>query len=283
MLTVHKKEVKTTLTQVKMPEGLTRVCRERGVLTLVKFYYQLKTLTIEGFIPKGKALPMIQKKYPQSTSQVYVKLKKLSELGFVRINRTGYSLVSYDSLFKSLGYTRSYKRTKTNQVRHNNFKLQKFSTSELEYCYDELDQIEVIKSLQKQAYRIKSSKVTMPNIRNDYVDMNKGSRLVYFPNIKGTLEERGIQCMNLFMVKDVNTDITLSCSGVARCLGFRSSNSGWRWETILFRPIKRCVLVIKELNKFLGTQMLKSLTHLSPNFFYDEYSGGIYYRLSNQF
>jgi len=261
---------------LKFPHGLTKVCREKKLLTLVKFWYQLKKQSTNGYLSKG-SLSSLNCHH----SQFWPKLKKLSQLGYIRLYKNGYALVSYDCLWKSLGYTYSFKRKEETIERRNNFRILKVSDTEIDYVWDELDRLLVFNSFKRQEKATSTVTTTMPKYTKEYI--NGSLNHVYSVIIDGSIEQKAESALNLFKFKNANLDVSLSCKGFARILGYKSSYSGHLHQHKFYEPVKRCVKVITEWNDYFGKETVKQLRSLHHRpFFYDKSSGGIYLQLCNQ-
>jgi len=261
---------------VKLPYGLTKVCREKKLLTLVKFWYKLKTQAKNGCLVKGSLIHVSD----ESLSQIYSKLKKLQQLGLLRPYKKGYLICSYDSLWKYLGYSYSFKRKGEKRERRNNFRILKVPSSELDYAWDELDRLLIFDSLKKQEKAISTVKASMPKYTQEYV--NGSLNHVYSVIIAGTIEEKAISALNLFQLNNVNQDVTLSSKGVSKVLGYRSSYSGYTHLQKFYNPVLRCIKICSEWNDFFGKETAKQLrSKFHKPFFYDKMSGGVYLRISS--
>lgn len=260
---------------LKFPHGLTKVCRERKLLTLVKFWYVLKAQSTNGYFPKGSLSNL------DCNSQLWPNLRKLVKFGFIRPYKNGYALVSYDKLWKCLGYTYSFKRKGFTLERRNNFRILKAPSTEIDFVWEELDRLLVNDCFKKQEKAVSTVLTTMPKYTKEYI--NGSLNHVYSVTMDGTMEEKACSALNLFQSQKVNLDVSLSCKGFARILGFKSSYSGHKHQHQFYEPVKRCVKVITEWNDLMGIEAVKQLRKLYHRpFFYDKSSGGIYLTLCNQ-
>lgn len=69
----------------------------------VLFWYQIKSINIHGSLPHKDYFKRIESATGLSISQVYNKVNRLIELGWLRKRRTDYSLCSYDLLWSYFG------------------------------------------------------------------------------------------------------------------------------------------------------------------------------------
>jgi len=192
---------------VKVPEGMIKQSNSNGTTHLIKLWYNLKSNKNSGHYI---TLKEIQDCTNESFSSIYKKITKMIELKWINKDSNGFKLISYDKLFKLLGYNMAIKKCKKG-FRAGTFKIFKIAIQNfLENIYIE----EIKLNFQKQKYRVRK-KLTQKRVKVDTTNR-------------------------------VNKDITLSVRGVSRILGYKSASTGYKIEkqlekskliTIIRRPI----------------------------------------------
>lgn len=194
---------------LKVPPGAYKKANEMGILNEFLFYYSLKSINIEGCFPRG-SIVLISEKVGVSIITVKRNLKKLEVLGWLVKNGTSRNLVSYDHVFKSLGY--DLDSLKLFRVSTDNFRDNLF-VKEIENNFKSQEAAIVNKHIAKIADTEKTSSTLNKTLRKNF----NRSRELYW-QIKNIRKER--------YLGKVNYDVTLSCAGLSRLFGYSSSMQG---------------------------------------------------------
>jgi len=271
---------------LKVPEGLIRKANEEKILNDVIFYYQLKSLTIEGHFKKNGLIRLVQSKFRISESSIWRKVKKLVELGYLIKSKEGYSLIRYDAFFKSLHYdiavctkSKSIFGTMVRYKRRGSFKIFKILVQNLDNFLSYIAYEEIKLNFQKQEYNICKSS-------NNLSLLIPKKKLNYYQYINKLLQ---MKLQNHYIktkmkhqfINFINTDVTLSCLGLSKLLGFLSSRSGYLIEKNLVKlgliDIQKR-LVLYETNPFMFRK--SGLGDVCNNFLCKQ--SLIYYNLPNK-
>ena len=150
-------------TYLKVPEGLIRKANEFGFLSDVIFFYQLKSLNIEGELIKGQIETSLNKNFNYSYSSIWRKIKSLLDYGWLRPEQNCYKIISYDLFFNKLGYKFEKKINikfdskaikKDNKLTKPLFKIYKIKTSKLPYFFENCVYEDIKLNFKKQAFVI---------------------------------------------------------------------------------------------------------------------------------
>jgi len=273
---------------LKVPEGIVRKANEVGVLSNLLFYYKLKSIKIDGFFKIETAIKEIQAYTKLSIPNIYKQINALRYLKWIKKDKTGYSIINYDSLFEKMGYSVELKEIgDTGAFRKGTFKIFKVLSAHLDKFITYIAYEEIKLSLNRQRYRLKKKlgqdsrfDALIQKQKMEFKLWNDGfwSSLTKFESIKEQINRY------LGDNKSINLDITLSTRGISRILGFKSSSKGYRIEKELeklklIQIIKRNIVFdntydFNVLRRFLG------LRALSDSFKYK--NSVIYYTLSNK-
>ena len=196
--------------KLKIPDGIHCAARELRLHNDLIFYYELKCLNVSGGFPKAKIIQYIQGRYSYSQSAIYKKLSRLLKLGWIRSHVKHYSLCKYEVVFQSLGL--SELKIRSGDV----FKTIYHPRHNPQPCSvkELILLVEIRSNLYKQEKKIKS------------LDRDSHTKK-----------------------QNINPVATLSCEGVARLLGYKTSTQGWHIE----QQLLRCGLItIKNRTLFRG-------------------------------
>ena len=215
---------------LKIPEDLFRLANKQKILQDVIFYYHVKSLNVEGALPFGKIIFLICSRFTMSESSTRRKLKQLLNLGFIKKYKQSYSLVSYNTLWKTVGLD-----LKQRGNRRGKFKIFRISPKDLPLFFERVSQEEIVWNLFKQQYRV-------------YEQFCKGLNVhKSTPKVQGVVfSELPIAAqIDAYLNKtDVrNLDVTLSCLGVAKLMGCKTAAFGCllqkRLEKLRFIHVER--------------------------------------------
>lgn len=194
--------LRSPLSQLKVPEQLFKKANERGLFSLLQYWYKLKCLNIEGYF-KGNYTSFIAQKLNISIKTAYAIIAKMIELKWIVKQSNGISLVKYDLLWKHFDLVRSYT---------SKFKIFKVQST-LKYFVEYVAAEEIRLNLQRQNY-VLDKKINKLNAKLK-VTLDADKKLIE--------SELGI----LY-------DVTLSCRGIARLLGFKSPSIAYKLEQSLY-------------------------------------------------
>lgn len=220
------------LEHIKIPEGLVRKARQQGVYRTIMFWYKLKPIYKLGRFSKKDFYQTVHQYYQISDSNIRLHLNKLIELGLIKVSKEFYQLISYDKLFTHFNYDLSYKRVNKRILRKGNFAIDKVDLTDISVLEDRIDCGEIKLNIRRQEHKIKAvSKKTMPNIPKKETIISNG------PRSKCSFDGSSIEISKtaLLKVKDhfivtnnqqkVNIIIGISCKGIAKLLGYKSTKS----------------------------------------------------------
>lgn len=246
---------------IKIPLGGIKAANELGILKDVEFFYQLKVINEEGFFRKNHIVHEVQKRYKFAQSSIWRKLKRLQKLGLVRKNRTGYRLVSYNTLFEILKFDMTYNYCRK---RKGKFRILKLGLNKIDQMILYVAKDEIEANLNKQAYvvyrRIRKQDRFKELLRKERTQSiietinalyNTIDKVEYQKEIENSREIEKFAELNAKRDYDEtlpNLDITLSTGGVARLLGFQASSKGHQ--------------ILKSLNDLNLVQSLKRELYL---------------------
>jgi hypothetical protein len=279
-------------TYLKVPEGLIKKSNQFGFLPDVIFWYQLKSLNIEGKLIKGKIETLLFKKFGYSHSSTWRKIKNLVDYGWLRPDKNEYKIISYQLFFCKLGYKFEEKidiKGYNNVIKNYKplFKINKIEVSKLPYFFEYCAYQDIKFNFQKQAY------VILRQIKK-----NPGNPIYQSIIQKKILEKvklsdiNSFDLINQFIIesrkeetwkKTSDFDITLSCQGLSKLLGYSSSYTGHAIQQRLdylglIKVEKRKVLM--ETTDFFALPLYRKYKTKSPNFVYN--NGMLFYFNTNK-
>ena len=187
---------------IKVPEGCRRASCAAGLESEVIIFFKLKSIRVDGFFKTGINLSQITSKLDTTERTVRRWFTKLEECGFAYRNDNGIGLISYDRLYTRLGYDMSIKRNRNGKTRVGSFKIYKIDALDVKHIGSAITAEEIRLNQSRQEYMIKMKHLPMPSKQPDTNIGNKCER-------------------------------SISCSGVAKLLGYKSSSSGHKAESLL--------------------------------------------------
>lgn len=204
---------------IKILKGSYKVANENGILDEFLFYYELKGLRIDGFFKRG-TIQNYSEQLGRSKGNIYSKLTKLVNAGFIRKGRKGHQLISYDDFWKKLGFDLSerinFKVIKIRTVKGTEFKYELFS-NEIDYN---------LKSQEKRAIKGHIYKEAERNPDTDIMPSKISRSLKKKFSHKLALRKQYLDIRGSMNYTDVNYDFSLSCQGVANLFGYGSAMQG---------------------------------------------------------
>lgn len=219
---------------IKIPSGGYKKARAIGVLNELCFYYRCKVVVDQhGFIPKGKIVPTL-KSLMLSDGAIWNHIRKAIECGFIKKNKQGYRLVSYDQVFSILGYDMTIVKG-----RKGTFKIHKVSVKHIDQIKSWIAFVDIRDNLKTQvinAWRnlksdsryqytvpktripLSHKKAILDDIAEDYVHMVKlNDQAIYTNQLQ---DDYGHEQTHF-----CNADITLSLKGIGKLLGLTNTSS----------------------------------------------------------
>jgi len=290
-------------TFLKVPEGIVKRANQLGIWVDVVFYYQLKSLTIEGILRKGEIEPILVSRFNLTRPSIWRKLKRLVDLGLVKKEKDFYKLYNYDKLFHVLGYwlgKKTYYKNEKRVSRLGRFKIWHISVDCLSNFLEYITRQEIELNYKRQLYKI-SQTLKQDDFLLDLIPKNKLkvslTKTKSLDFIKDQLNindlvEKSIKAKTIsyneakigedYYSKQSNIDLTLSCSGLARLLGFKSAASGYKLEQRLkelgLLIIKKRKILI-EKNPLFANQLYEKVKNIRNYVLADNQ---LYYYLPNQ-
>lgn len=218
------------LEYIKVPEGIMLKSRNLGIWKSIIFWYKIKPIYQTGsFLRKG-FIDIVQEFYDISKANIYLHLSVLKGLGLIKQDKLYYKLVSYDQLFKRLGY--DLKLYKTNRkLRKGNFAIDKVEVEDLDILEDRIDCGEIKLNLRRQEYKLKKvSPGSMSNILESHLKTTGKQQTIVFDGSNIELSKSLLLNVKDRLTISHNQDkifmvMGLSCKGLCRILGYKSTKS----------------------------------------------------------
>jgi hypothetical protein len=228
---------------LKIPEGLSKRARGKNIWTVVESYYNLKVFNTEGCFHKTKIIQIFSSIFPISTAGAWRRIKEMVDHGVLRKEGDHYSLISYDRLFEKLGYDLSWNQKGR---RRGSFRIIKISTKFIKafLLYVALEELRLNLDRQRRNVKRMANRLSIPikNLEKIHIDakiniLNDLQSLAYI-DLRGKRNSKPVN----------NPDVTISCKGFSRLMGYVSSAAGWGLlrkmeENGLIRIVKRQILV----------------------------------------
>ncbi|NCU26101.1 hypothetical protein EOM86_05185 [Candidatus Nomurabacteria bacterium] len=180
---------------LKIPEGCIKRANDLGIKAQVIAFFRMKTLNEHGFIRLGE-IPVAALYLGISDRTLRRWLDQCQRVGLIYRDGGGYGLISYDGLFRKLGYDMSPKTTRSGRSRAGRFKIFKINAQHRDKLLAIIAREEAALNMSRQEYAI-NRKLTQKHKSGNV---------------------------------NVNRSVSLSCSGLARLLGYSSPSTGHRLE-----------------------------------------------------
>lgn len=243
--------MKKDLNRIKVPISLFKIANENGLLHVLKFYYNVKTLTIHGAFKDIDFINIIKDHLfvSYNTAKKYRSLLLKNQFAFIKDKHI--HLISYDKLWELLNVTKFNDRYKLIYTNIENF--------ENDICFAEIKF-----NLKKQEKNLQKKHINKElgyclDAETNAKNRKLKKALLYNMNCKSKIQEqfKKIQTQ-LDSLLDINYQITLSCKGIAQILGFKSGSMG---HSIIKRLISLNCL------KSVAQRALKIANNVSKNAF----------------
>lgn len=242
---------------IKVPEGIIKKANDKGIRNEILYFFRFKAIHRHGYFPIDSYVSTISKSLSISESSVWRITKKLVVLGFIKKEKYGYRLISFDSLCSLMDYDISYY---SELERKGRFKIYKFSIEEINSnLYKKIATEEIRTNLEKQKYQVKKSKyfkrfVKSKATQKEHSQANKCSTRIdiqtifttvdKLDHVKKQVKSKKITEMNEYLKAKgdeeieqefTNLDITLSNKGLCKLLGFKSTETAHKLQLELNR------------------------------------------------
>lgn len=273
---------------LKIPKDCFRRSKDRNILTDVCFYYELKTISDNGFFAKG-TLNSLHKELEYSQSNIWKRLARLVKLKLIKQNANGYQVVSYDQLFEVLGYDLT-----PTETRRGTFKIHRVPLQQCKHIKDLLAFLEIRDNLKSQVYRAFNNlrrtdqytgqKLYCANNEDRKKYLNEYANKNYVQMIVSN--DQNIELCNMLEAfgkgksTHCNPDVTLSLQGICNLLGLSNTSCA---HLIINRLVAQKRLTSTRREAFIETTTL-TYTEFKAKYS-DQYTmrnGMIFRTLSNQ-
>ncbi len=230
---------------IKVPRQSYKAANERGILREFLFYCTLKTINIEGVLRRGTIIPFCKEKTGLSESSIRAKLKQLSDLQWIKRDCKGnVSVCKYDVVWNTLGIDKQDKDGK---------KIFRIDSGNYQELKSKIEVNEIKDCLLQQSFRVRSS--FLKELGNEDTARK--------PSVLSKIRKRILNTIDfskLFLYRSkkilkgsqysYNCDVSLSCLGVARLLGYTSAMQGCLIEKELMKAellqVERRILYVGE-------------------------------------
>lgn len=238
---------------IKVPQSSYKMANEQGILKEYLFWYSLKGINIEGVFCRGEIIEKVKSRVDLSESNIRAKFSKLEKLGWItRSNNGGISLSKYDVVWNTLGI---------HKMSRDGIKIFRIITGgDICDIQSKIELEEIKDCLLKQSFAVSTSFVNQ-KLGEDTVSkpsvVNKKIRRKLLKNVDFA-KMFVLQNKNILKSKSkINYDITLSCMGVAKLLGYTSAMQGY--------------LIEQKLKKFGYLEVEKRLVYIGDASIYGRY------------
>lgn len=274
---------------LKIPEGLVKKANQQGILNEVIFWYKLKSINIEGKLEKNKLFYFLSQEFNLSFSAVWKNFNKLLKLNCIIEYKDYYQIIKYDEFFSIIGFGIRDKFSYGFINGYNEIikiKIFKIINTDLKHFLEYIIYEEIKLNFQRQAYQILQK-----------IKQNKEFLLQSIP--KKTLNEiklNNINSFNLinyylidqnknekFWIKENDYDITISCFGLSKLLGYTSSQTGFaflrklRDLNLIFIKTRKILI---EINDYFAKILYEKYKKISSKYVLEQ--GRLYYYNTNK-
>lgn len=248
------------LFRLKVPYGLYGQANKKGLLSVVKFYYKLKSLRIDGCFLESEFIELCQDNLfvSYNTAKKYKNLLISNQFAYIRDNHL--CLVRYDSLWEKLEVQKN---------KNGFFKLMYVSLANFE---SEIQYNEICLNLKNQAGTLRIKHLRRELKTDTVKNANRNLKKILSAELSSAKMNLARQIesirQKLSSILEVNYQVTLTCKKVAEIFGFKSATQG---RSIIRSMVsigkirstsQNIVFVAKNVNKHI----LKSL-NLDSSFF----------------
>lgn len=247
--------------RLKVPIGLFKQANKKKLMNVIKFYYRIKSLKIDGCFLNSTFVNEIcikQFNLSYNTSRKYKKLLLDNKLAFLKDKHL--CLISYDKLWESLNVEKINDRYKLIYTTFESFDV-------------DVHLQEIKFNLKKQEIKIKE-KYLKKELKADTVkNANKNLKRILLSKLDSSISKRikeGFDTIrtNLNSNLNINYQITLTCKKVAEIFGLNSDVQGWKIikSMVYINKIRSIAQKPLIISKDIPTNILKRL-NLDSSFF----------------
>ena len=223
------------INNIKIPAGCYKKAKDKNLLNEVSWYYEFKIHADQsGFISKKQLTQGFKRLGSRAT--IYNRMTRLIYCGLVKKVSNGYQIVKYDRLFELLGYDMS----KCGH-RKGTFKVHKIPAKEIKNIKVWMAFVDIRDNLNNQIsvvwsklQRLYPDRYTVKNSHNLGTKRQILKDLTKF-NVQ-TIKDRHqaiddyeyAEARQIHTPQHLNTDITLSLSGICNILGLSNTSSAYK-------------------------------------------------------
>ena len=259
---------------LKVPEQSFFRCNQQKKLNDYIFWLKVKSLSIDGAF-KPKHFTYIADQLHLSISMVRKYIKRLLDLEWIVKQEESYQLISYNRLWVQLGYD-------VRDLGITDYLIFKVKVTELSQLRLSIIKEEIKTNFLKQKTSILKKELKNVVLLSDSEKMQEK----LCKNVKKRIDQiiksgwkNQLNIIRKHIQPLINYDVTLSCEGLAKLLGYNTAMSGWSIEqelknNCLAKITNRVLLVAKDISY----QIYSSLD-LPNSFFYKD--GSLYKQLPN--
>lgn len=239
--------MKKEINSVKILQGAVRASNEKGLFNEFIFFSGIKSLNREGYLRRGALIKQIQEISSLSESNIRLKISKLHKLGWIIRDSAGnISLKTYDAVWNQLGLTKkSGDNRKVFRIQCDNFEE-----------FENLIYLKEIRDcLVKQSLKVSTAKVNLQPTAEDTerkpsVPVKIGKNKLSPTDLDKLFLSEQKSILNKAERSTINYDVALSCLGIAKLFGFKSTQKGYaiqqRLRELGWIRIERRILMLGE-------------------------------------
>lgn len=224
---------------IKIPTGLLKACNDRGIWKDIEFYYKLKTIDISGHFLKKFVTPTIKERFNYSESSIWIKIRKLIDLGLIKRSSTGYRLVKYDTLFQILGYDLT-DIEKNGKTRKGTFQITKIKSTNVFHLRDIAAFIDIKNNFRQQVFNVLRNIKSLIPKQKMATGLSEGFRYLDGVFQKTDISKYLMECNESNLAKEYalqsggnlksiapNIDIAITCNHLSNILGYSAQSTGY--------------------------------------------------------
>jgi hypothetical protein len=207
---------KSPLIRLKVPHGLLKLANETNLLNSLIFYYNLKECNIQGSFKNRNFLKFCEARFKMCRNTARKHRNILLKNNLMFEDGEYISLVSYDKLWNFFKVPTHNEKYKIIYTKCENFKLNIICE-------------EIRKNLNDQNYRLRKKYVNRVleadavRITSKKIKSRLSKEATFRKNI---IKQNEIIRNNLNSRLTINSQVTLTCIGVAKLLGYSSAMQG---------------------------------------------------------
>lgn len=216
--------INNKINSVKVLQGAAKAANEKNLFAEFIFFTGIKSLTREGYLKRGRLINQIKSISSLSESNIRLKVSKLQKLGWIdRDSKGNISLKKYDTIWNQLGLSK---------ITGDNKKVFRIQCDNFEEFENLIYLKEIRDCLVKQSLKVSTIKV---NLQPTFEDTERKPSVIAKVRKKKLtpkeLEDLFLSEQKTILNKNegsrINYDVALSCLGVAKLFGFKSTQKGY--------------------------------------------------------